>query len=246
MATNNPIDSLDPIQVALGGTGDSTLTSKGVLYGNGTSPVGVTSVGTSGQYLMGNGSGAAPTFQNGPTGTSVFNKVSAQTASNSVSLVFGWGGGSTQTSVFVFNNIVPVNNGDYFGVIIGASPIGSYSPYGFVKYNTYNSTTYSSFTNYGSGFAPGTITSTLSNTANKGASGTIIMSYAPGWNSVKTWIAIQYNAFGNAYTSDLGEATQFITDAYSSQSTSSSGIGSITFSMNTGNISSGTITQYSL
>jgi len=60
MATNNPIDSFDPIQVALGGQGNATLTPQyGVLYGNGTSAVGVTTVGTAGQILAsGNGSTA--------------------------------------------------------------------------------------------------------------------------------------------------------------------------------------------
>jgi hypothetical protein len=63
MATNNPIDSLDPIQVALGGTGNSSLSSKGILYGNGTGNVGVTSAGNSGQVLVSNGAGNPPTFQ---------------------------------------------------------------------------------------------------------------------------------------------------------------------------------------
>lgn len=51
------------LTVANGGTGATTLTSNGVLYGNGTSAVGVTSAGTLGQVLTSNGSGAAPTFQ---------------------------------------------------------------------------------------------------------------------------------------------------------------------------------------
>ena len=49
--------------VPLGGTGAATLTDKGVLYGNGTSAIGATAVGTAGQVLTSNGSGNAPTFQ---------------------------------------------------------------------------------------------------------------------------------------------------------------------------------------
>jgi hypothetical protein len=49
------------LPVANGGTGATTLTSNGVLYGNGTSTVQVTAAGTNGQLLLGN-TGAAPTF----------------------------------------------------------------------------------------------------------------------------------------------------------------------------------------
>lgn len=48
-----------PLSVANGGTGDATLTSHGVLYGNGTSAVGVTAAGTTGQFLSG-ATGSAP------------------------------------------------------------------------------------------------------------------------------------------------------------------------------------------
>ncbi len=48
-----------PLSVANGGTGDATLTSHGLLYGNGTSAVGVTAAGTTGQVLSGS-TGSAP------------------------------------------------------------------------------------------------------------------------------------------------------------------------------------------
>ncbi len=50
-----------PLSVANGGTGDATLTSHGVLYGNGTSAVGVTAAGTTGQVLSGS-TGSAPVW----------------------------------------------------------------------------------------------------------------------------------------------------------------------------------------
>jgi hypothetical protein len=46
------------LSVARGGTGATTLTSNGVVYGNGTGAVGVTAAGTTGQVLVGNTSGA--------------------------------------------------------------------------------------------------------------------------------------------------------------------------------------------
>ena len=50
-----------PVSIANGGTGDTSLTLDGVLYGNGTSPVGVTGAGSNGQVLIG-ATGAAPAF----------------------------------------------------------------------------------------------------------------------------------------------------------------------------------------
>ena len=49
------------LPVGNGGTGAATLTPNGVLYGNGTSQVQVTTAGTNGQLLLGN-TGAAPAF----------------------------------------------------------------------------------------------------------------------------------------------------------------------------------------
>ena len=51
------------LPVSSGGTGDTTLTANGILYGNGTGAIGVTSPGTAGQVLTSNGSGSAPTYQ---------------------------------------------------------------------------------------------------------------------------------------------------------------------------------------
>ena len=49
------------LPVNLGGTGAGTFTANGVLYGNGTSAIGITAAGTTGQCLNGNTS-AAPTW----------------------------------------------------------------------------------------------------------------------------------------------------------------------------------------
>ena len=57
------INGITDLAVADGGTGASTFTANGVLHGNGTSAIGVTATGTSGQVLTSNGSGSAPTFQ---------------------------------------------------------------------------------------------------------------------------------------------------------------------------------------
>src|SRR3990167_682861 len=58
-----------PVSVANGGTGGATLGDAGVLIGNGTGAVQVTSAGTSGQVLTSNGAGVDPTFQAAGGGT---------------------------------------------------------------------------------------------------------------------------------------------------------------------------------
>jgi hypothetical protein len=52
------------MRVVNGGTGDTTLAAHGVLVGEGSSPVNVTSAGTVGECLMSNGASADPTYQN--------------------------------------------------------------------------------------------------------------------------------------------------------------------------------------
>lgn len=69
MATINALNTADPIEVAKGGTGNSSLTAYAVLCG-GTTTTGaiqsIASVGTSGQLLTSNGSSSLPTFQDAP------------------------------------------------------------------------------------------------------------------------------------------------------------------------------------
>lgn len=62
-------NTYDTLTVAGGGTGAVTLTNHGVVLGQGTSAVAITSAGTAGQYLKSNGASADPTFASftGPT-----------------------------------------------------------------------------------------------------------------------------------------------------------------------------------
>jgi hypothetical protein len=57
------------IAVGDGGTGVTTLTANGVLFGGGTSAISATAVGTAGQVLTSGGSGVAPSFANIDGGT---------------------------------------------------------------------------------------------------------------------------------------------------------------------------------
>jgi len=56
------------VTVPKGGTGQTSLSAHGVLIGNGTSAVTVSSAGTSGYCFVSNGASADPTFQICPTG----------------------------------------------------------------------------------------------------------------------------------------------------------------------------------
>ena len=67
--TGGSITGITDLAVADGGTGASTFTANGVIFGNGTSALGVTAVGTAGQVLTSGGSGVAPSFANIDGGT---------------------------------------------------------------------------------------------------------------------------------------------------------------------------------
>ena len=64
------------LPIAAGGTAATTFTSNGVIYGNGTSALGVTAAGTTGQVLIGN-TGAAPSW--GTVSSSLVSSFSAGT-----------------------------------------------------------------------------------------------------------------------------------------------------------------------
>jgi len=78
--------------VASGGTGRATLAAHGVLIGNGTTGVLVTTAGTAGQVLTSNGASADPTFQALPAGggvtsiTGTANQVIASGSTGAVTL----------------------------------------------------------------------------------------------------------------------------------------------------------------
>lgn len=90
------VTSADPVfgtaVVAGGGTGDTTLTAHGVLLGEGTSAVAVTSAGTAGQVLMSAGA-ADPAYQPltaaGTTACSITNPGVTPTTICSLSLTSG-------------------------------------------------------------------------------------------------------------------------------------------------------------
>lgn len=128
ITTSGTISLSIPVDVADGGTGDTSLTLDGILFGNGTGAVGVTAAGTTGQVLTAT-TGSAPTWQS-PIGTvsSVAETVpgflsisgSPITTSGTLAVTYSGtplpianGGTNGTTAVSAFSNLSPLTtNGD--------------------------------------------------------------------------------------------------------------------------------------
>ena len=85
------------LSVANGGTGASTFTANGVLYGNGTGAIGATAAGTTGQCLIAT-TAAAPSWGSCSTGGVSWSGLTAPTGS--LSLAHG-----ANTTAFTFNSV---------------------------------------------------------------------------------------------------------------------------------------------
>lgn len=79
MATKNAIDSDKPIEVSIGGTGNSILTDHGVLVGSGASAITVLSVGGTGELFVGT-VGSDPAFATSAIGDFTFTSSTANQA----------------------------------------------------------------------------------------------------------------------------------------------------------------------
>lgn len=97
------------VVVADGGTGAGTFTDAGVIIGNGTGALQVTSAGTAGQVLTSNGAGVDPTFQAVSAPTATTTVINFYTSSSTwtkpaglkyiiVEVVGGGGGGGGNTT----------------------------------------------------------------------------------------------------------------------------------------------------
>lgn len=100
-----------PVSVSNGGTGASTLGSHGVLYGNGTGAVGVTTAGTDGQVFLG-GTSSAPAFAT-LTGS---NGITYTPGTNSLNI-----GNSNIPNSALQNSSITLSNGA--GISISGSPV---------------------------------------------------------------------------------------------------------------------------
>ena len=142
MPTNNSCDFANPVGVTNGGTGAATFAADGVLYGNTTSAIGATAVGTAGQVLTSNGAGNAPTF----TDRGRWVKLSTATPSGAASVAFTSLISSTyKTYVLVFDDILTAA-GSNMGLTLSSDNGVSYVTTNYASgnwYLSYNSATVS-------------------------------------------------------------------------------------------------------
>lgn len=99
MATNNAINAPLPLAVTQGGQGNTTLAVDGILYGNGTAPVGVTAAGTTGQVL-GGVTGAAPEYYTLVAGTNM--TITSNSGAETITFASTGGGGIPASSCSFF------------------------------------------------------------------------------------------------------------------------------------------------
>jgi hypothetical protein len=97
--------------VSSGGTGLSTATANGVIYGNGTSAMGVTAQGTASQVLT--GSAGAPVWSNTPTltGTNFTGIPNSALTNNSITVTGGTGLGVSGSPVALGGTVTLSNTG---------------------------------------------------------------------------------------------------------------------------------------
>jgi len=83
--TQNSWNSTTPVEVAKGGTGNTTLTLHGVLLGEGTSAVSATSAGLANQVLQSGGASADPAYSTATyPSTTTINQILYSSAANAV------------------------------------------------------------------------------------------------------------------------------------------------------------------
>ena len=232
MATQNATNTGNPITVAQGGSGDSSLTAYAVVCG-GTTSTGalqsVSGVGTSGQVLTSNGATALPTWQNSAAGGNLV-LLQSQTASSSASLTFSTGVSSTyNTYFFLFSAVVPATNAAILEMTLTGSG-GTYTA--GTNYFAYNSATVNNI-NSGS-YIP--IGGALSNTASIGVSGSVYgygMTSGASEPSVCGQVVFNSSALS---TTAFGLSTGLVSSVAT--------ITAFVFQMSSGNISTGTITVF--
>ena len=234
MTTNNANNFANPIGVANGGIGSSSLTAYTPICG-GTTSTGavqsVASIGNAGNTLYSNGASALPSFS--PYGTLVF--LNAQTASNSANISFTSQITSTySTYLVVMSTILAQTTGG--GVLTMATSTNGGSSYASSGYQsgltiwTYNSATTSNINRA----AQIDVFSTMP-TSGIGTNGFMwLYNVQNGANFVCTGKLFSINNAGTTRMTTLGATI------------GSANVNAIQFSITTANIASGKFSLYGL
>jgi hypothetical protein len=238
MATNNATNTSNPVTVAQGGTGDSSLTAYAVMCGGTTSTGAVQSiagVGTSGQVLTSNGAGALPTFQAAPTAGKLV-LIQSQTASSSASLTFTTGI-SSYTQIFVsFYAIQPATNTAIFQMQMSKDGGSTYITTGYLSglnSTPYNSTTITNNNSTSAWVLTGVETS---GDANKTSNGAFYILNAN----------VAANPYISGHSADFDSTSATANINFFGGQGGSTGANAFKFLMSSGNIAAGTVTLYGL
>lgn len=205
------------VTVAQGGTGAATFTDGGVLIGNGTGAVQVTSAGTAGQVLTSNGAGVDPTFQ-AAAGGGGWTLITASTvvASGAATMDIEWATTAYDQFAIVLSGITCVT--DAVNILIrfkvgGAYDSGSNYLYSMMNIDSGNSGFFGNST-AGVAAANGLLGAAMGNAAGRGGDW-IIYIHNPQSTSLEKRVTITGNYIrsnGNV-TSSFGFAQNSSTSA---------------------------------
>ena len=248
MPTNNATDTSNPVAISQGGTNASSMVNTdGVVYYDGTRLV-TTTVGTATQILTSNGSGVAPTFQAGGSGSSGLVFLASQTASNSSSLSFtSVITGTYDVYQIVYSGVVPVVNTDTLYMAVSTNNGSTYNTTVADYSSGINSSPSNSatITNQNNGNAPITahviLSGPLSNVAGTGVSGFFNL-----YNTNNgSFFALMGQCTFNGSTSGPGTLGWF-SNGPDGSGNGVIGVNALRFTMRTGNISTGTFSIYGI
>jgi hypothetical protein len=250
MSTNNNCNNLpNPFTVSEHGTDVQTLTSHGLIYGNGTSAFTSLASATNGQLPIGSTSAApvlgtisatgsatvtngAGTISIGSTQTQFLVLISTQTASNSASLTWTSGiSGTYNTYFMVFTAITPATSGVTCSLTVSANGGSSYASSGYES--AFNATAYTT-TTYTNNNATSSFIITDS-TLSSLLSGSIWLYNLSNGND--PYISGRMAYFGSAPTTIGG---------YLFGNVTTTSINALKIAMSSGNITSGTVSLYGL
>jgi hypothetical protein len=236
MATNNATNTSNPVSVAQGGTGDSSVTAYAVLCGGTTSTGAVQSVsgvGTSGQVLTSNGASALPTWQAASSSAGAWNLLNTATASASANIAFSstYITSTYTTYVVIIRGINNATGTATFNMDWSTNNGTSYLSSGYnsgVLYNNYSSATQTN------------ANSTTTNPLTQSITDTNVPLNGIVWLSFPASNVALFN--GQIFTQDT---TSVYIQSFGSNSGTTT-INNIRFSYSTGNITSGTISLYGI
>jgi trimeric autotransporter adhesin len=120
------IPAFGTLTVAAGGTGQTSLTARGILFGNGVSAVGVTAQGTAGRPLLSGGSSANPSF-------STLTASGGGTGRTTLQLGGVLLGNGTSNVSYASATLVGISNASVYGNPLVMNTYSSFPFFGFVS-----------------------------------------------------------------------------------------------------------------